>query len=62
MSGHPHTKSDQYVEVLGTQFSLAAGHFLCEYHHGPRSLAKSFDLPFDKSGLRVYDFIRRGKH
>lgn len=62
MSGHMATMSDPYVEVLGTQFILDADHFLCEYDHGPRSLAKPCDLPLDKSGLRVYDFIRRGKH
>jgi hypothetical protein len=62
MSGHIATTSDQHVEVIGTQFSLDADHFLCEYDHGPRALAQPCDLPLDKSGLRVYDFTRRGKH
>jgi hypothetical protein len=62
MSGHMATMSDPYVEVLGTQFILDADHFLCEYDHGPRSLAKSFDFPFDKNGLLMYHFSRRGKH
>jgi hypothetical protein len=62
MSGHIATTSDQHVEVIGTQFSLDADHFLCEYDHGPRALAKLFDLPLDKSGLLMYHFSRRGKH
>jgi hypothetical protein len=62
MSGHMATMSDPYVEVLGTQFILDADHFLCEYDHGPRSLAKPCDLPLDKSGLLMYHFSRRGKH
>jgi hypothetical protein len=50
------------MEVIGMQFSPDAGHFLCEYDHGLRALAKPFDVRDDKSGLRVYDFTQRGKH
>jgi hypothetical protein len=53
MSGHLNTQSDTNVEVLGTQFNPDAAQLVCEYDHGPRALAKSFDVPLDKSGLVV---------
>ena len=53
MSGHLNTQSDTNAEVIGTQFSPDAAQLLCEYDHGLRGLAKSFDVRLDKSGLVV---------